>query len=259
MQESWKSGEDPAAYTLRAPKHLRVRGAGRRESREPVEAGRAAAKDGLGAAGARARYLGAAVQRGLPEGAAAQDADGDVVQLLLLRRAAAGSRPRSGAGPRARVPATAGLAPKVRVDGIAVSLILAQYRHGGGCGTRLRVPRALAALPLSRFRRRPAAPSAPPTREAPWWLLPPDPEAVLDASGPAGPPSPLSWPTRSVSGPWIVGLPGAVKVRPRAEVWGARGGDRGALGLREAQECARRVCRTPPSCLLADFWPSSQF
>lgn len=93
----------------------------------------------MGAAGAGGHYLGAAVQRGLPEGAAAQDADGDVVQLLLLRRAAAGSRPETGAGPRARVPATPGLAPKVRVDGVAVSLVLAQHRHGGGRGTGLRV------------------------------------------------------------------------------------------------------------------------
>lgn len=82
-------------------------------------------------AGAEGRYLGAAVQRGLPKGAAAQDADGDVVQLLLFRRAA-GSRPWASAGPRARVPATPGLASKVRVDGVAVSLVLAQHRHGGG-------------------------------------------------------------------------------------------------------------------------------
>lgn len=122
--------------------------------------------------GGGGRYLGAAVQRGLPEGAAAQDADGDVVQLLLLRRAAAGSRPRTGAGPRARVPATPGLAPKVRVDRIAVSLVLAQHRHGGGRGSGLRVPAALAALSRSRFRRRPAPPSAPQPREAPWWLRP---------------------------------------------------------------------------------------
>lgn len=86
---------------------------------------------GAGTAAAGGRYLRAAVQRGLPEGAAAQDADGDVVQLLLLRRAAAGSRPGTGAGPRARVPATPGLAPEVRIDGIAVSLVLAQYGHGG--------------------------------------------------------------------------------------------------------------------------------
>lgn len=50
-------------------------------------------------------------------------------------------------------------------------------------------PAALAALRLSRFRRRPAAPSAQQTREAPWWLLPPDPETVPGASGPAGSPA----------------------------------------------------------------------
>lgn len=91
-------------------------------------------------AGAGGRYLRAAVQRGLPEGAAAEDADGDVMQLLLLCRAAAGSRPRTGAGPRARIPATPGLAPKVRVDGIAVSLVLPQHRHGDGHRTGRRVP-----------------------------------------------------------------------------------------------------------------------
>lgn len=82
-------------------------------------------------AGAEGRYLGAAVQRGFPKGSAAQDADGDVVQLFLLRRTA-GSRPRASAGSGARVPAAPGLASEVRVDGIAVSLILAQHRHGGG-------------------------------------------------------------------------------------------------------------------------------
>ena len=125
---------------LRLRKPKRAQGASRRQSREPVGAGKRGGEGGAGTAGARGRYLGAAVQRGLPEGAAAQDADGDVVQLLLLRRAAAGSRPRTSTGPRARVPATPGLAPEVRVDGIAVSLVLAQHRHGGGRGTGLRVP-----------------------------------------------------------------------------------------------------------------------
>lgn len=94
------------------------------------------------------RYLGAAVQRGLAEGAAAQDADGDVVQLLLLGRAAAAPRSRAGAGPRARVPATPGLAPEVRVEGVAVSLVLAQHRHGGG-GSSLRVPQQHCVWPRS--------------------------------------------------------------------------------------------------------------
>lgn len=107
-------------------------------------------------AGGEGRYLGAAVQRGLPEGAAAQDADGDVVQLLLLRRAA-GSRPR------ARVPATPGLASKVRVDGIAVSLVLAQHRHGGGPrihGGQRRPRTASLALEARQRLRRPRGPGS---------------------------------------------------------------------------------------------------
>lgn len=140
------------------------------EDDEQGEQGRAG---GAGAAGAGGRYLGAAVQRGLPEGAAAQDADGDVVQLLLLRRAAAGSGPRTSAGPWARVPATPGLAPKVRVEGIAVSLIFAQHRHGGGRGTRLRVPGGAAPLPLQTPARGPVSPATRPPSEAPWWVLPP--------------------------------------------------------------------------------------
>lgn len=113
-------------------------------------------------AGGEGRYLGAAVQRGLPEGAAAQDADGDVVQLLLLRRAA-GSRPRAGTGPRARVPATPGLASKVRVDGIAVSLVLAQHRHGGGPrihGGQRRPRTASLALEARQRLRRPRGPGS---------------------------------------------------------------------------------------------------
>ena len=143
------------------------------EDDEQGEQGRAG---GAGAAGAGGRYLGAAVQRGLPEGAAAQDADGDVMQLLLLRRAAAGSGPRTSAGPRARVPATHGLAPKVRVEGIAVSLVLAQHRHGGGRGTRLRVPGGAdgaAPLPLQTPAHGSVSPATPPPSQGPWWLLPP--------------------------------------------------------------------------------------
>lgn len=116
------------------------------------------------------------------------------MQLLLLRRAAAGSRPLTSARPRTRVPATPGLAPKVRVDGIAVSFVLAQHRHGGDrgpSGPACVWPEALAALRPARFRCRPADPSAQQPREAPWWLLPPDPEAVLCVSGPAEFPPPL--------------------------------------------------------------------
>lgn len=67
-------------------------------------------------------YLGAAVQGGLSEGAAAQDADGDVVQLLLLAGQAAAAA--AGAAP------ARGLAAEVGADGVAVPLVLAQ-RHGG--------------------------------------------------------------------------------------------------------------------------------
>lgn len=74
----------------------------------------------------RAAYLGAAVQRGLAEGAAAQGADGDVVQLLLLARQAAAA---AGAAP------ARGLAAEVGADGVAVPLVLAQ-RHGGGAAPR---------------------------------------------------------------------------------------------------------------------------
>lgn len=69
-----------------------------------------------------AAYLGAAVEGGLAEGAAAQGADGDVVQLLLLAGQAAAA---AGAAP------AGGLAAEVGADGVAVPLVLAQ-RHGGG-------------------------------------------------------------------------------------------------------------------------------
>lgn len=147
----WPSGEDPETHNCGRPDTKKGRGAGRAGPRR---------RDGGG-------YLGAAVQRGFPEGAASQDADGDVVQLLLLRRAAAGSRPRTRVGPRARVPATPRLAPKVRVEGIAVSLVLAQHRHGGGGGgggTGLRVPGGAggaAPLPLQTPTRGFASPATP--------------------------------------------------------------------------------------------------
>lgn len=70
-----------------------------------------------------AAYLGAAVEGGLAEGAAAQGADGDVVQLLLLAGQAAAAA--AGAAP------AGGLAAEVGADGVAVPLVLAQ-RHGGG-------------------------------------------------------------------------------------------------------------------------------
>lgn len=150
---------------LRTPSTGAVRTPRQTPLRDPIaERGRGGGEQG--------RYLGAAVQRGLPEGAAAQHTDGDVVQLLLLRRAAAGSRHRTGAGPRARVPATPGLAPEVRIEGVAVSLVLAQHRHGGGGGdgTSLSVPGGAggaAPLPLQTPAHcpvSPAAPSAPPPR-----------------------------------------------------------------------------------------------
>lgn len=86
-------------------------------------------------------YLGAAVQGGLAEGAAAQDADGDVVQLLLFARHAAAA---AGTGP------ARGLAAEVGADGVAVPLVLAQ-RHGAGS------PRLASGSP----QRGPAAPSLP--------------------------------------------------------------------------------------------------
>lgn len=151
---------------LRTPSTGAVRTPRQTPLRDPIaERGRGGGEQG--------RYLGAAVQRGLPEGAAAQHTDGDVVQLLLLRRAAAGSRHRTGAGPRARVPATPGFAPEVRIEGVAVSLVLAQHRHGGGGGgdgTSLSVPGGAggaAPLPLQTPAHcpvSPAAPSAPPPR-----------------------------------------------------------------------------------------------
>lgn len=177
---------------LRTPSTGAVRTPRQTPLRDPI------AERGRGG-GERGRYLGAAVQRGLPEGAAAQHTDGDVVQLLLLRRAAAGSRHRTGAGPWARVPATPGLAPKVRNEGVAVSLVLAQHRHGGGGdGTGLNVPGGAggaAPLPLQTPARgpvSPAAPSALPPREAPWRLLPPWPGSSSECFRPRGfPPLPV--------------------------------------------------------------------
>ena len=161
---------------LRTPSTGAVRTPRQTPLRDPI------AERGRGR-GERGRYLGAAVQRGLPEGAAAQHTDGDVVQLLLLHRAAAGSRNRTGAGPGARVPATPGLAPEVRIEGVAVSLVLAQHRHGGGDGTGLSVPDGAggaAPLSLQTPARGPVSPTTPrgsmvalpPLTRKQFWVLP---------------------------------------------------------------------------------------
>lgn len=204
--------------------------------------GKRGGEGGAGAAGARGRYLCAAVQRGLPEGAAAQDADGDVVQLLLLRRAAAGSLPRAGAGPRARVPATPGLAPKVRVDGIAVSLVLAQHRHDGGCGTGLRVPSAagrtttLSLQTPARGSDSSATPRGSMVAPSPWpgnssWCFRPGGLSSAFAG-------PLAW----CRGP---GFPPSGRAALHGR-WGAR---RGTEGLWPRQGSRRPVCRPHPQSL----------
>lgn len=68
-------------------------------------------------------------------------------------------------------------------------------------------PAVLKALHLSHFRRLAATPSASQPREAPWWLLPPDPETVPGASGPAGFPPPSLAHSLSLAAPASL-LPG---------------------------------------------------
>lgn len=94
-------------------------------------------------------YLGAAVQGGLAEGAAAQGADGDVVQLLLLAGHAAGA---AGAAP------ARGLVAEVGADGVAVPLVLAQ-RHGDGGPARPGAPSARPRGLHVGSRRRPGTAS----------------------------------------------------------------------------------------------------
>lgn len=86
----------------------------RQTLRDPIEPSEDEAGESENRRGERGRYLGAAVQRGLPAGAAAQHTDGDVRQLLPAAPPPALAAPdrRWAPGPSPRHPRTRSQSPQ---------------------------------------------------------------------------------------------------------------------------------------------------